>query len=240
MHICVLSTSGLSEIATCPLSPIADSPLALPSPTSPPPRSGWRFPGARTSSCFARELPVSWMSFWGTRCPGGHRSRAGTGPPGWGPCSRSPRRHTAYPGAAYRRIAAAPRGSSSGGTPRSSAGWRLCGRRHTYRGECLQGRGADTELWVKAKPEPPTYEAIKSHPIQPNGKKTPKWFKKHAKELNRHFSKEDIRRAERHKGRCPAPPIIRKVQIATTQVRRANSLEKTLMLGKIEGKRRSG
>ena len=32
----VSSTSGVSEIAACPLSPIADDPLALPSPTSSP------------------------------------------------------------------------------------------------------------------------------------------------------------------------------------------------------------
>ena len=36
MQTCNTATSGLSEIAACPLSPVADSPSALPSPTSSP------------------------------------------------------------------------------------------------------------------------------------------------------------------------------------------------------------
>lgn len=48
--------------------------------------------------------------------------RARTGPPGRGPCLRSPPRRAACAGAACRHSAAAPRASSPGGTPRSSVG----------------------------------------------------------------------------------------------------------------------
>ena len=88
----------------------------------------------------------------------------------------------------------------------------------------------DKENISKMKGEPTVWEKIFANDISDKGfiskiykeltplhsRKTNNPIKKWVKDLNRHFSKEDIQRAQIHMKGCSASLVIREMQIKTT------------------------
>ena len=90
------------------------------------------------------------------------------------------------------------------------------------------------ETISRVKRQPSEWEKIIGN--DPINEPTKKW----AKELNRHFSKEDIQMASKHMKRCPTSLIIREMKIKTTMRYQLTQVTRAIIKKSTNNKRGRG